>query len=74
MIRNLIQNYIPENAAKAAVQVIKSLDIDDCYMWALENANNEKEIEKLQKEFDEEIGEQMLILVNYRTVWFQFNY
>jgi len=56
IVRSLVQGELAENVAKAAVQATKSLDPDDCYLWALENEFDEEKVTRLQKEFDAEMG------------------
>jgi len=56
IVRSLVQGELAENVAKASVQATKSLDPDDCYLWALENEFDEEKVTRLQKEFDAEMG------------------
>ena len=56
VIRKLVQLELSEKVAKAAVQCVPSLDVDECYLWALENGNEESIIAEQQKSFDEEVG------------------
>ena len=53
---------ISQDVAKAAVQCNRSLDIDECYLWALEHANDEEMIAEHQKSFDTEVGKLLVWL------------
>ena len=60
VIRHLVQNDISESAAKAAVQSVKTLDFDDCYLWAVEYGFDEDLVMCLQNEFDYELGKNII--------------
>ena len=56
MIRQLIELEVSEHVAKAAVQNVKSLDLDECYMWTfdVDEDDDEEMIDQLVKEFEQE--------------------
>ncbi|XP_076818180.1 E3 ubiquitin-protein ligase rnf213-alpha-like [Clavelina lepadiformis] len=56
VVRKLVALEIAENVAKASVHSIRSLDVDECYLWCLENEFDEERVDELQKEFDAELG------------------
>ena len=57
VIRKLVELEIAEDIAKAAVQCVIPLDEEECYYWAMENANNRTLIAESRRSFDEEMGE-----------------
>jgi len=69
IVRSLVQGELAENVAKAAVQATKSLDPDDCYLWALENEIDEEKVTRLQKEFDAEMGTLICFDSNCDSCW-----
>ncbi|XP_076815738.1 E3 ubiquitin-protein ligase rnf213-alpha-like isoform X2 [Clavelina lepadiformis] len=56
VVRKLVALEIAENVAKASVHSIRSLDVDECYLWCLENEFDEERVDRLQEEFDAELG------------------
>ena len=64
IVRNLVQNDISESAAKAAVQAVGSLDVDECFLWAMEYDYDTDRVTALQRDFDEELGNFFYILCN----------
>ena len=56
VIRKLVQLELTEKVAKAAVQCVPSLDVDDCYLWALEYGTEEEVVAEHLRKFDEEVG------------------
>ena len=56
MIRQLIELEVSEHVAKAAVQKVKSLDLDESYMWTfdVDEDDDEEMIDQLVKEFEQE--------------------
>ena len=56
VIRGLVHLEISEETAKAAVQSVPSLDVDECYLWALANQCDESLIDEMQRNFEEEAG------------------
>lgn len=69
MVRKLVQGELAENVAKAAVQEVKNLDVDECYLWALENEFDEENIQRLVRDFDKEMGKSCTTFVQPQTVF-----
>ena len=63
VIRRLVQNDISESAAKAAVQSVRTLDLDECYLWAMEYGFDEDLVIRLQNEFDNELGKNITLFI-----------
>ncbi|XP_076818192.1 E3 ubiquitin-protein ligase rnf213-alpha-like [Clavelina lepadiformis] len=56
VVRKLVASDLPENVAKAAVQAVSSLDVDECYLWGLEHGYLEDDVDRLKDAFDEEMA------------------
>uniref|UniRef100_H2XPN8 Uncharacterized protein n=2 Tax=Ciona intestinalis TaxID=7719 RepID=H2XPN8_CIOIN len=56
LVRRLVDMEITQNIAKAAVQSVRNLDLDECYLWALENEFEDDSVLDLARQFDEEAG------------------
>ncbi|XP_078489225.1 E3 ubiquitin-protein ligase rnf213-alpha-like [Ciona intestinalis] len=62
LVRRLVDMEITQNIAKAAVQSVRNLDVDECYLWALENEFEDDSVLDLARQFDEEVGKMKLFI------------
>jgi len=62
---------ISQDVSKAAVQCNRSLDVDECYLWALEHANDEEMVALHKESFDKEVGKILFKRVLIQEISFQ---
>ena len=66
VIRHLVQNDISESVAKAAVQSVRTLNFDECFLWAMEYGFDDDLVMHLQNEFDNELGRNITLFFFFK--------